>query len=94
MIQIKFRIKSNFISVKWDSVMKNQACLNDTSCYDTMVCSNNVCDCDVSNNYVWTNYSCGKRFSLIFNLLKLVEYYFVVKSSHPKLTIIIPILFK
>ena len=47
MIQIKFRIKSNFISVKWDSVMKNQACLNDTSCYDTMVCSNNVCDCEI-----------------------------------------------
>ena len=39
--------------------MKGQACLNDTSCYDTMVCSNNVCDCD-TNNYVWTNYSCGK----------------------------------
>jgi hypothetical protein len=50
-----------FYLVDWDSELRGQACLNDSSCFNNnMVCVNNLCECDINNNYVWTNYSCGK----------------------------------
>ena len=50
--------------------MRGQACLNDSSCFNDMVCKNNACECDIDNNYVWTNYSCGSLFELINTLNK------------------------